>query len=153
MKDNNEIKRQLLTLCKEYVEKKIEVAQVAIDNAQASANEETRSSSGDKYETGRSMMQLEIEKYSTQLNEGHKLRRVLNQIDFAKTYSKAVPGSLVITDKGNYFISISAGKLNIDETEYTAVSYSSPIGQALANKSVNDTVEFRDKIFRITDIT
>lgn len=151
--DNLKIKIELFSLCKEYVEQKIEAAHEAIDNVQASANEETKSSSGDKYETGRSMMQLEIEKYSSQLNEGYKLNKVLSQIDYTKTYSKVVPGSLVITDKCNFFISISAGKLKIDENEYTAVSYSSPIGQALANKEVNDKVEFRDKIFRITEIT
>lgn len=152
MKDNSEIKKQLLTLCKKYAEQKINTAQEAIDNAQASANKETKSSSGDKYETGRSMMQLEIEKYSSQLAEGLKLRKILSQIDFSKSYTKAVLGSLVLTDKGNFFISISAGKLNIDGIDYTTVSFSSPIVQALANKSINDKIKFRDKVFIITGI-
>ena len=147
-----DIKRKLFSLCEEYVTEKINTAQEAIDNAQNSANEETRSSSGDKYETGRSMMQLEIEKYSAQLAEAFKLRKVLVQVNVEKIYQTVQLGSLVITNNGNYFISISAGRLNLDEIEYLAISLSSPIGQLLFNKKSNDTFEFRDKKYLIESV-
>ncbi len=147
-----EIKRKLFMLCEEYPNEKISIAQEAIDNAQSSANEETKSSSGDKYETGRSMMQLEIEKYSTQLSEGIKLKKVLAQINVDKIYQTVQLGSLVTTNNGNYFISISAGKLNLEGVDYLAISFSSPIGQILAGKKANDAFDFREKSFFITSV-
>lgn len=145
MKNYLEIKKQLFTLCEKYVDDKITAAQEAIDNAQRSANKETKSSSGDKYETGRSMMQLEIEKYSAQLNDGLNLKKALSSIDVDKKYDTVQTGSLVETNNGNFFLSISAGKLKIDEVEYMAISFSSPIGQVLFGKKGKDKFDFRGK--------
>jgi len=145
MDTNIELKKRLFALCEDYVNKKILAAQEAIDSAQKSANKETKSSVGDKYETGRSMMQLEIEKYSSQLNDGLNLKKALNNINVEKIYSSVQTGSLVITNQGNFFLSISTGKLKVDEVEYMAISFSSPIGQALFNKKVDDSFEFRNK--------
>ena len=150
--NNIDIKKELFALCENYVDEKIKAAQEAIDTAQKSANKETKSSSGDKYETGRSMMQLEIEKYSAQLNDGLNLKKALTQINITKKFDTVQSGSLVITNEGNYFIAVSAGKLILDNTTYFSISYSSPIGQALFNKKVNDFIEFWDKKFIIKDI-
>lgn len=152
MNNKIELKKELFALCENYVDEKIKAAQKAIDTAQKSANKETKSSSGDKYETGRSMMQLEIEKYSAQLNDGLNLKKTLTQINIAKKFDTVQSGSLVITNEGNYFIAVSAGKFILDNTTYFAISYSSPVGQALFNKKVNDFIEFRDKKFIIKDI-
>ena len=98
------------------------------------------------------MMQLEIEKYSAQLNDGLNLKKALSQIDINTQYDKVQSGSLVITNQGNYLISISAGKLFLDDVEYFAISYSSPIGQLLFNKKEKDEVEFRSKKISIISI-
>ena len=145
-------KTQLFSLCEEYVNAKITSAQEAIDSAQQSANKETKSSSGDKYETGRSMMQLEIEKYASQLNDGMNLKKALSRIDITKKYEKACTGSLVLTNQGKFFISISAGNLLLEDSEYIAISFSSPIGQVLFNKTKNDQFEFRGKRFVIESV-
>lgn len=147
-----EIKQKLAELCSNYVNEKINNAEDAINSAQESANEETKSGSTDTYETGRSMMQLEIEKYSSQLTDGLKLKKALSQIDFKKNYDAIQPGALVITNNGNFFISISAGKLVVENKEYIAISLSSPIGQILANKKIKDKFEFRDKSYIVKSI-
>ena len=149
----SEIKKQLFSHCEEYVNNIIDTAQEAINFAQNSANEETKSSSGDKYETGRSMMQLEIEKFSSQLAEGLKLKRTLSQIKKGVVYQTVQPGSIVFTNNGNFFISISAGKLNVEGTDYMAISYSSPIGQELFGKKEKEEFEFRGKKFIIESLT
>ena len=77
----------------------------------SSANEETKSSAGDKYETTREMIQQEIEKHSSSLAEAVKQKQFLQQITTGKRYEKIQPGSLVITDKNNFYIAISAGAL------------------------------------------
>lgn len=152
VKTEIDIKRKLFSLCEEYANNKINAAQKAIDNAQSSANNETRSSAGDKYETGRSMIQLEIEKYSAQLNEGINLKKALNQINYEKTYQNVQLGSLVSTNNGIFFVSISAGKFSIDGIEYMAISFASPIGQALFNKKAKDKIDFRGKHFIIKSV-
>jgi len=152
VKKEKDIKAELFAKCEEYVNNKINSAQEAIDNAQKSANTETKSSAGDKYETGRSMMQLEILKYSAQLNEGFNLKKVLNKIDYSKPYEKIQTGSLVRTNNGNFFIAISAGKFIVDKEEFMTISFSSPLAQVLHNKQVNDKVYFRKKEYFIKSI-
>ena len=51
-------------------------------------------------------------------------------------------GSLIITDKANYFLAISAGEIKIENTTYYAISPSSPIGKLLLGKQTGDTVNF-----------
>ena len=75
------IKEQLLALAQKKLLQKIELLQQNIDEIQAAANEETKSSAGDKYETSREMLRQEREKYSRQLAEQLKLRQVLQQIN------------------------------------------------------------------------
>ena len=98
------------------------------------------------------MMQLEIEKFSSQLSEGIKLKKILIEINVDKVYETVQLGSLVFTNNANYFISISAGKLNLDGIDYLAISLSSPLGQSLYNRSVNDEFVFRDKVYKIEAI-
>ena len=139
------LKQQLYNFCSDYVNQRIETASSAIQIAQASANEETKSSAGDKYETGRAMMQLEIEKNTTQLNEARKLRQVLDQFDPLKPTSFVQLGSLVITSSQNYYMSISAGQLTIENKIYFAISAVSPIGAQLMGMRAGETIVFNKK--------
>jgi transcription elongation GreA/GreB family factor len=125
------IKQKLFSLCSSFAEDRIAAARQAIHLAQSSANEETKSSAGDKYETGRAMAQLEIENSSQQLAEALKLKEVLGRINPDQEAAVAQLGSLVTTSQGNYYIAISAGRLLIDGVAYYAVSSASPIGLKL----------------------
>lgn len=147
-----EIKQQLYSRCLDYVTQRIDTFQKAIVTAQRSANEETKSSAGDKYETGRAMMQLEIEKNTVQLAEAIKLKKALDEINPASLATSVVPGSLVITDQSNYYISISAGQLQIDSKTYFAISPASPIGSLLKGLQVGDAFIFNAKTIRIEQI-
>jgi hypothetical protein len=125
------LKKKLFAHCIAYIQQRIGNAQEAIETAQAAANEETKSSAGDKYETGRSMMQLEMEKNSIQLEQSIKLRNVLDQIKIDRKLDSAHPGSLVITDQSNFFIAISVGQIVLDGTTFLIISQDSPIGAKL----------------------
>ena len=56
------IKQELYKLCLEYVENRFQTIQNTIKEIQESLGSETKSSAGDKHETGRAMLQLEREK-------------------------------------------------------------------------------------------
>lgn len=127
------------------MEERIASAKTAIQMAQASANEETKSSAGDKYETGRAMAQLEIEKDRVQLSEALKQKQMLDQILPEKKMSVAQLGSLVYTNQGNYFLAIPAGKMEMDGIVYYAVSPASPIGALLMGLNKGTTVTFNSK--------
>ena len=138
--------------CLRFAEDRIAAAQKAIEGAQASANEETKSSAGDKYETGRSMMQLEIEKNSVQLAEGMKLKQTLSLINPENTSDKILLGSIVVTGNGNFYIAISTGQIKIDDKVFFAVSPVSPIGALLMGKKAGDEAEFNGKKFSVKEV-
>lgn len=115
-----------------------------ITSNQKALQSETKSSAGDKHETGRAMLQLEMEKASQQLAGITAMNQVLSKIDVYKTSDVAHLGSIIITEKANYFLSISAGKISFENKDYFAVSVSSPIGKILLGKRPNEEFFFNN---------
>ncbi|MRT94687.1 3-oxoacyl-ACP synthase [Ancylomarina sp. 16SWW S1-10-2] len=134
------------------LDRKIEVINKAIASAKDSRNNDTKSSAGDKYETGREMMQIEIEKNEVLLNQTAKQRKELARIDITEEFNKVAFGSLVETDNGTYFISIGIGKVQVDNQTCYAISLASPIGGLLKDKAVSDEVTFQNSTFVIKGI-
>ncbi|MDB5024268.1 MAG: 3-oxoacyl-ACP synthase [Mucilaginibacter sp.] len=148
----NDLKKELLKLCVRYVQKRIDGAVQAINATQQAANEETKSSAGDKYETGRAMMQQETDRNQAQLNEANKLMVALNHIRTGTAFQTAETGSLVITNNGKFFIAIGAGTLMLNGENYFAVSPASPIGLKLKTQKIGDEFSLNGKIYRIENI-
>jgi hypothetical protein len=137
----DQIKSILLVQCKSYVHERLQRIQNTIVGIQESLTSETKSTAGDKHETGRAMLQLEREKAGKQLAEVQKLQEILARINISP--SKHIHlGSLVITSQGYYFISISVGKLYIGDQPYFAIAANSPIGKLLLGKTTGDRFSF-----------
>ena len=153
MKDVKKIKSQLLDACRKIVDDRIRHAKEAMNAAQEAANEESKSSAGDKYNTGRALMQIETDRHARQLIEAQKLAGTLDLIQIERQYDQVDLGSLVETVNGNYFISISAGKIIIEDFSAFAISTASPIGQQLIGMKVGDQLSFNKKIININRIT
>ncbi len=143
------IKRKLYQYCIDFLDKRIDAAREAIRVAQESANDETKSSAGDKYETGRAMMQLEIEKNATQLEEALKQKKILDSINIEIQPLKIQNGSLVFTDQGNFFLAISVGLVVIEDKSFAVVSAQSPIGSRLIGLKSGDTFSFGNKTYKV----
>jgi transcription elongation GreA/GreB family factor len=139
------INQRLLSRCHSFIDERIATAKAAIQMAQASANEETKSSAGDKYETGRAMAQLEIENSSVQLAEALKQKQILDQLKLEDDTTAVRLGSLVFTSRGNYFLAIPAGKMEMDEIDYYAISPASPIGAMLMGLKTGASITFNKK--------
>ena len=146
------VKKELYNFCRESIDRRIEACNLAITAAQESANQETKSSSGDKYETGRAMAQLEIEKNSQQLSENLKLRNALGQINIDHAHDAALPGSLIVTDRGTFFIAIGLGKVDVKGNPYFVIAPFSPLGLEFSGCKVGDKVTFRDQTYHIEDL-
>jgi transcription elongation GreA/GreB family factor len=149
MDDPLTIKKELYSRCQQYVQQRIDTARLAMEAAQESANSESKSSAGDKYETGRAMAQLERDRHAQLLAEALKLEGELTRLNIDKKYDTVQPGSLVETNRGRFFISVSAGKLALEHVDYFAVSPASPIAALLAGHRVNDTVVFNKMPYQI----
>tara|TARA_R110002050_G_scaffold78253_3_gene167034 strand:- start:1369 stop:1827 length:459 start_codon:yes stop_codon:yes gene_type:complete len=146
------IKQQLFNLCKEFVNKRLHTVEAIISSNQKSLQSETKSSAGDKHETGRAMLQLEMEKASQQLEGISTMNQILSKIDISKTSNIAHLGSVIFTEKANYFLSISAGKLTTCDNNYFAISVSSPIGKLLLGKKENEEVVFNGNLIKINEV-
>lgn len=141
------LKEQLHLLCSQYIStREADIKRMIADVRDAIANE-TKSSAGDKYETSREMMQQDIDQHMARLNELHKMRQTLDQIPTTHTAAAVMPGSVVYTNNGNYYIAISAGPLTVDGTKYYAISAASPIGTQLMSKTEGATIMLNGKSF------
>lgn len=143
-------KSNLLQIIKTKLSEKIENFEKLISETRASSND-TKSSMGDKYETGREMLQQEINNLQVQLNE------ILKQKDFLKTVlpkpnDKAEKGAIVKTEKGLFFISISLGEIKIDNEKIICISPESPLAKAMNGKQKGDVFSLNNMSQKIVEI-
>lgn len=101
------------------------------------SNNETKSSMGDKYETSREMIQQEINRLQMQLNEAITQRETLTKIPL-KLSVIAETGALVETTGGLFFISTSAGELQVEDKRIFTVSPVSPFAKSIIGKNAGD---------------
>ena len=146
------LKHLLYKQCNLYVEKREQTVITIISSAQKALTSETKSSAGDKHETGRAMLQLEMEKAGQQLQGINQMKETLAKINIEKSSEIAHLGSIVSTNKISYYLSISAGQLTIESNTYFAISISSPIGRLLLGKKVGDSFTFNNNEMLITSV-
>jgi transcription elongation GreA/GreB family factor len=143
------LKEALFQQCVAHVNMRLQTIQTIISSHQKALSSETKSSAGDKHETGRAMLQLEMEKAGQQLAAVQQMQQTLAKINSSKQSTNIALGSVIKTSSAYYFLSISAGELTIKETVYFAISPSSPIGKLLMGKKVEDTFIWRGKEIKI----
>ena len=146
------LKEELYNHCLYYVNKRLQTVQDTINSNQKALQSETKSSAGDKHETGRAMLQLEMEKAGQQLSGVSLMKEILAKIDLTKNAKRVSLGSIIITSRANYFLSISAGKIEATSKQYFAISASSPIGKLLLGKQEKETITFNGKLIVIEEI-
>lgn len=146
------LKEKLYNNCSDFIDKKLKTIESTIRSNQDGLASETKSSAGDKHETGRAMLQLEMEKAGQQLKEVQQMKIILEKVNIQDASSRVRLGSLVKTNVANYFIAISVGKITIKKTEYYAISPSSPIGRLLLGRVEGENYVFQGKTFTIEQI-
>ncbi len=152
MKDIIDLKNKIWLECFNDVEEKIDITQKEINDIQNIANNETKSSAGDKYETSREMLQQEKDKLEQQLSLAIFQKNILSQIDPKIIQENITNGSLAITSIGNFYFSISKGKIKVEQKIYYCISLEAPIGQKLYGQSKNDEIIFQGKKIKIIEV-
>lgn len=128
------------------VTNKLKEIQREYDALQESLMSETKSSAGDKHETGRAMTQLAQEKLSSQLVETKRQLDGLRKIDPNEKLDKIGLGSLIQTSRGTFFVSVGIGQIKVDGTPVFCITAGSPIGQKLLQKQAGDSIQLNGEI-------
>ncbi len=145
-------KQHLYTKCQDVLNSRLAVLQQKISDIQNDLQSETKSTAGDKHETGRAMLQLEREKAGQQLSDIQKQFELLRKINPETKKDIVALGSVVYTSQANYFIAVSIGELKLKEQSYYAISPATPIAKLLMGKVTGDNIVFRNHKITITQI-
>lgn len=148
----SDIKTRLHNLCLTYADERIANATEAIKAARDSSTDDTKSSAGDKYETGRAMMQLDIDRQTLQLGEAQKLKMFLERMEPENVSDTVQNGSLAYTNQGIFYLAISIGQVELDKQKYFVISAASPIGAQLMKQKKGAKFSFNGKPYEITAI-
>ncbi|WP_439583911.1 transcription elongation factor [Dyadobacter bucti] len=127
----------------------MQVAWAAMEAAQESANDQGKSSMGDKYETSRSMGQLDRNMHARQYEQIRQERLLLERISLGESSKRSAVGSLLHTTAGWFFISVSLGAIKYEDETVIAVSSSSPVGASLLGKEAGSKFDFLRKTHEI----
>lgn len=146
------LKEALLAHCRNEAQARVNRIAEVMRRAQETANEDTKSSAGDKYETGRAMMHLEQEKNQRQLTEAQRLMETLSQVSLHKEHEEVGFGSLVETNTGIFFISVSLGRISLEGQTYFAISSVSPMGKALSGKRAGEKASVNGREIQIVSL-
>jgi hypothetical protein len=146
-------KKILLDSLISHVLDKLNTIDALIQSSITSRNNNTKSSAGDKHETSRAKIQLDIDNYQQQKIVISKQLTTLKSIEITKNCLKVEMGALIETNFGLFFIAIGLGKWTIENKEVFVISLASPIGKFMKNKIELSKFNFRKlsyKIFKIS---
>jgi hypothetical protein len=111
---------------------------------------ESKSTAGDKHDTGRAMIHLEQEKLSKQFEQLGQQQRTLDQIRHRSISPKHVEsGSLIKLDNQIYFIGVPAGKIDYKEQSVWCIGHQAPLAKLLIGKENGQLVTLGGQAQRI----
>ncbi|WP_410220609.1 3-oxoacyl-ACP synthase [Pedobacter sp.] len=147
-----EIKEELYQLCTGFINDRIQNAEEALKQAQQASIDDTKSSAGDKYETGREMAQQDINRNMQLLIDAKQQKALLMGLSTNAITDVVKNGSLVLTNNGNFYLSISAGQFMVNGTSYFAISAVAPLGKLLMGKRKGDAFTFNQRNYQIKEL-
>lgn len=131
---------------------KVNMLQQVLDGLKESGSNETKSTAGDKHETALAMLQIEQANNRGQLQQALLQKINFEKINPAHKSQKIIPGSLVKTSKGYFYMSVALGKLLTEGITVFAASPQSPLGEKLMGLSAGDTIEINNDIYSIESV-
>lgn len=146
------LKQHMYTQCLHIVADRLSTISYNMNALMDAKGSETKSSAGDKYETGMAMIQNQEELYSRQQVDTQLIYNSLLKIDPTKVCEQVENGALVLVPGGIFYICAGMGKLVVQDTSYFAISLNSPMGAALKFKKAGEFYTYNEKNVPINDI-
>lgn len=147
-----QIKQQLHQMLNTQLDEKLKAIHQDMYETSESMKNDTKSSAGDKFETGREMIQQELNNLQGQMKKLLHLQKDLSQIKLNETHQEIAFGSLIMASNGNYYMSAALGKVVMDKKDYYTLSMASPIGKALKGAKKGDVISFQGREIKILDL-
>lgn len=138
--------------CIAIIQERLNGLHKAMKESQEAANEETKSSSGDKYETTRAMNQLDKDMYARQLAENTKELTAIMETDCEKKSSTVEAGSFVKCDHADFFILAGLGKIEFENGSIFVISPNAPLAKTMMGKEKGETIFFNKQQMVIIEV-
>ncbi len=145
-------KDALVVHCRKLLERKLTDIRNELEQLQLDLTSESKSTAGDKHETGRAMIHLEVEKLAVRMQEAELMLQQWDKIDFIKQSSVVQPGTLVQTNQGLFLISVPYGRVEFSDESLYLISPGSPLGKQLEKKAVHALFEINARKYSIVKI-
>ncbi|MCC5919603.1 MAG: hypothetical protein LAT68_05135 [Cyclobacteriaceae bacterium] len=148
-----DFKKQCLASAGQLVQDKIVAYQNDLQQLNADKASDTKSSAGDKYETGRAMIQQELDKIEARLLEQRQfLAQITQLIQQQNPHQQVSNGTLIKTNKGYFLFSCPLGQIKVGDKNVFFASIASPLGQAARQKKVADDFLVNSNSFQILEL-
>ena len=145
-------KQKILSQYQTLLQDKIDIYQDLIASLTEDAQNDAKSSAGDKHETTLSKLHIEQEKIAQKLKEALEQRAILSKLDIDQVTNRIVLGSLVKTNHLTVLVATALPKITVDNQTIFAISPQSPLGIQLIGKSVNDEFTVNNVAYKILEI-
>ncbi|MDX9696373.1 MAG: hypothetical protein RBT49_11340 [Bacteroidales bacterium] len=146
----NNLKYKLIDKCLIILSERAENAKKAMDELQQSANEYGLPK--DRYDSFRAQVLRKRDLFAEQYQKTMDEMELIKKINPEKKNKKIEFGSVVITNKQKLFVSVSLGKIEIENELFYAISTQVPIYNAIKGKKAGEKFEFNGNKFEIIDI-
>ncbi len=146
--ERKQVKEEVLT----QLQKQIVNINEQITSLTEDAQNDAKSSAGDKHETGLAMMHLEQEKLSAKLRDLLQFETIVLKLPEEKQTDKVTLGSIVKTSKGIFYVSIAIPALKFQNQTVVCISPSAPLMKLLLNKTSGEEITFNSITYKILEI-
>lgn len=150
MEDKILLKTKIIEVCKQLNSETIRNLTREMDECQQLAND--YGPPKDRYDAFRSQMLRRRDVFAEQLQKANQELFSLDIIQTDKLKSKAEMGAVIITNLQKLFVSVSLGKITVDNETYYAISPNVPLFQVLKGLKAGDTAVFNNKTIQIVDV-
>lgn len=149
---------QIIQACIAQQQEIAATARQEMESAQQQSND--YGANVDRYDSYRTKMMRVRDMYARQLSNANAGIRVLQELLNLPPLDRAEHGSIVITNKQRFFLSIGAGKFlvphrsaeSVPQETFFAISAQTPIYMAIKGKAAGDTLTFNGSTQTITEI-
>lgn len=136
--ERHNYKAQIINACKNLLASKIGEITMAIREAQEAANNEQKSTAGDKHEVGKSMSQLTVEMLGNQLKELEILSQHFEKLS-GELHHTVSTGSVVKFNEQFVFVCKGIGKISVSGAPVITVSPEAPLFTQIKGKKEGET--------------
>jgi hypothetical protein len=138
--------------CLQLLQERIDNAATAMNVAQETANNQEKSSVGDKYETARAMGQIDRDMNAKQLYEAQLDFRFVEGIVTNEINATVKAGSVFKLDSTTFFVAVGLGSIKINDENIIVISYKSPLFEQVKQIKTGADILFQNRKQKLTTV-